>query len=255
MDMCALRRCFACAGLHGINVTEPMHTPNPDSVSVQISPEVMQHARRVAQDSHTSTMTVVLAAYAAAAAEALERPDVLVNMVTSGREHPALQDVVSCLATLVPVSLPKIGLSTSPGRLLQHTASQLTEAMQHVIPHLLTLEAAGALAKALPFLCLNADLDLTNSCPQFRGLEAARLSLQGIAPLYGSSMLVGYRRICLFLRADPEGGLHGGLAFDPRCLDPLRAQRLSDRFQVSVTDVCRVQYGLLWHARKLQPLT
>lgn len=38
----------------------------------------------------------------------------------------------------------------------------------------------------------------------------------------------------MFLRADAEGGLAGGLAYDANYLDAFQAQQLSDNFQVSL---------------------
>lgn len=154
-----------------------------------------------------------------------------------------MQDMVSSFSYLLPISLPGAGIYKSQN-LLQSAASQFTEAMQHSIPRFLIQEAAGGLVKALSFLSLNVDLDLTGSCPHFHGLETSRLGLQGIAPPYGNSMLVFYIRICLFLRADSEGGLRGGLAFDPRSLDHSNAQLLSDRFTVSMVSALRAHSNL-----------
>ena len=234
------------AGLHGIKIVEPLGTPDPSSIPMHVAPEVMQRVRSVAQGSNTSMMTVVLAAFGAAAAEALGLEDVLVNLSVSGRDHPAVRDVVSSFSYLLPISLPGAGLHKSQD-LLQSAASQFTEAMQHSIPRFLIQEAAGDLVKALSFLSLNVDLDLTRSCPDFHGLEASRLGLQGIAPPYGNSMLVFYIRTCLFLRADAEGGLRGGLAFDPRSLEHGKAQLLSGRFNVSMLSALGVLCDLVWH--------
>ncbi|KAK9835708.1 hypothetical protein WJX74_006391 [Apatococcus lobatus] len=218
------------SGLHGITVEEPMHTAHPASLPVRIPLGVMQSLQSVARARQTSTMTIVLAAFAAASAEALSRQDVLVNMVTSGRNHPALQDVVSCFAGFLPVILPQAGVHKASA-LLEHTASQLNTARQHSIPLRLLQDAAGDLASALPFLCLNADLDMTSSCPDFHGLHSARLDVGNIATPYASAMIVAYRRVCLFLRADADGGMFGDLAHDPKYLDAARAQLLSERFQ------------------------
>ncbi|KAK9827762.1 hypothetical protein WJX74_001347 [Apatococcus lobatus] len=218
------------SGLQGIKVEKPMHTVNPVSLPIRIPLCTMQHVRSIAKEHQTSIMTIVLAAYAAASAEALSRRDVSVETVQSGRDHPALQDVVSCIAAFLPVSLPEAGVHKTSA-LLQHTASQLNAARRYSMPRRLLQRAAGDLASALPFLCLNADLDMTRSCPDFHGLHSARLDLRNFTTPYASAMLVGYRRICLFLRADAEGALAGSLSYDPKYLSASSAKLLSDKFQ------------------------
>ncbi|KAK9834798.1 hypothetical protein WJX74_010932 [Apatococcus lobatus] len=226
------RKHFAASdsGLHGRRVEEPMQTPNPISLPVEVPSNVVQSIQSIARKRQTSAMTVVLAAYAAASAEALSRHDIMVNMVTLGRDHPALQNVVSCFAALLPVSLPEAGVHKTVA-LLEHAASQLRASRQHNIPLGLLRDAAGALGAALPFLSLNADVDMTRSCPDFHGLESARLDLSSIAPPHASAMLVRGARISLFLRADAKAGLTGSLAYDPKHLNTASAQLLSQRFQ------------------------
>lgn len=124
----------------------------------------------------------------------LDRKGVLVNMIVSGRDHPALETMVSCLIHNLPISSREAGQSGSE-TMLKHTAERASTAMQHSIPHWLIKECAGEHMNASTFLYLNADLDMAQSFPQFHGAQASRLDLSKIAPLYGSFLLRCYRRI------------------------------------------------------------
>ena len=78
----------------------------PGCIEVQVPSSTMQHIRSIAQEHHTNPMIVILAAYAAAAAKAVSQEHMLVNIITSGRDHPAVTDLVSCFGQILPVSIP-----------------------------------------------------------------------------------------------------------------------------------------------------
>lgn len=155
-------------------------------------------------------------------------------MIVSGRDHPALETMVSCLIHNLPISLPEAGKSSSE-TMLKHTGERVSTAMQHSIPYWLIKECAGDHMKASTFLYLNADLDMAQSCPPFHGAQASRLDLSNIAPLYGSFLLRGYRRVCLFLRADADGHIVGGLTYHPKYLTAAQADQLLQIFQVQLS--------------------
>lgn len=168
-------------------------------------------------------------------------------MIVSGRDHPALEIMVSCLIHNLPISLPEAGQSGSE-TMLKHTAERVSTAMQHSIPYWLIKECAGERMNASTFLYLNADLDMAQSCPSFHGAQASRLDLSKIAPLYGSFLLRGYRRICLFLRADAVGQIVGGLTYHPKYLTAAQADQLLQRFQVQLPP-CQSATALLPNSR------
>ncbi len=60
-------------------------------------------------------MTVILAAYAEAAAEALSKKGALASIVTSGRSHPSIQDMVCSITTPLPVGMSAAGELTTCG--------------------------------------------------------------------------------------------------------------------------------------------
>ncbi|KAK9834508.1 hypothetical protein WJX74_003362 [Apatococcus lobatus] len=231
-DKAFWRKTFAApnSGLAGIDTSEPQSPPEPCSVHIKMPSQTLQHIRSIAQEHHVPAMAVVLAAYSTAAAQVLDRKGVLVNMIVSGRDHPALETMVSCLIHNLPISLPEAGQCGSE-TMLKTTAARVSSAMQHSIPYGLIKECAGEHMNASTFLYLNADLDMAQSCPEFHGAQASRLDLSNIAPLYGSFLLRGYRRICLFLRADAEGHIVGGLTYHPAYLNGTQADQLLEKFQ------------------------
>ncbi len=212
----------------------PPGTDDAQCTPIHISAEIVHRIRMAAQDQQTTAMTVVLAAYAAAAAEALDQPDILINIVMSERDHPGLKDIVSCMAHSLPVSIPQAAEGTL-GDQIKRASMHRTTALQHSIPYLLIRKAAGDMAVSMPFLALNADLDSAFPDPDFHGLQVSRLDSSIIAGPFGVKVLRNMRhlRIVLFMRADGNGGLAGGLAWDRDFVPDAQAHSLHARFLVS----------------------
>lgn len=209
----------------------PPDTKDAPYTFITVSPESLRTVQKIAQEHHTTVMVVILSAYAEAAAETLGRKGLLASIVTSARDQPALTSMVSCITTPLPISIPHAG-SGQLSKVLSEASGNLTAAMQHSIPYRLLQDAAGDKAEALPFLTLNADLDLTSADFDFQGAQPYRLDGMKIAGLYARAALIAYRRILMFFRADADGGLTGGLAWNAAFLDKEQGQRIAKRFQV-----------------------
>ena len=116
------------AGICRRTASEPAKPLEPESIPVQVPASVVETLRRTAQEHQTALMTVILAMYAAAAATAVDQEHVLINMVTSGRDHP-LSDVVSCFVQLLPVIIhhahaPKKNILTDQSNVLDRSRAR-----------------------------------------------------------------------------------------------------------------------------------
>lgn len=131
------------------------------------------------------------------------------------------------------------------GALLEQANTQLAGAMQHSIPYQLLQEAAGDRAESLPFLTLNADLEMTKSALNLKGIKAKSLDAQRFAGLYAKSAMIAYRRVLMFFRANNDDGLTGGVAWNPAFINQTQGEYIASRIQVpselSSTMLC-------WHS-------
>ncbi len=261
------------AGIRMETPGKPDPALEPGSLAVHVPPAGLQAMREAAQKAHTTPVAVILAAYAAAAAAALDQDRVAINMISSMREDAALTNVVGCFSRTLPVfilvrcpatlshhpgnsnggysttqstedgqgipsrseGVPSTAQSTegSLTSLLGRTTAALTESMRHSILTGHIIEAAGELASPLSCLCLNADPDMTQSQANFHNIETRPLDTTGILTPFAVAMLRGGRKVVLFLRADPTGGLSGSLGWNQSLLSPTEAYKMADHFQVS----------------------
>ncbi len=107
--------------------SEPETALEPISIPVRVAVNGMEKMRAAAQAQKTTPLIVILAAFACAAASVLQQEHILVNMVTSGRDHPALSDVVSGFAQILPVIIPH---AAQRAQFPQQTAQSNTDVTQ-----------------------------------------------------------------------------------------------------------------------------
>ena len=100
---------MAPAALQEIKAKDGPNTYDAELIHMKVSEQSMDNIRKVAKDHQASIMTVILAAYAEAAAEALNQTGALASIVTGNRNHPALQDMVCSITTPVPVGMSLAG--------------------------------------------------------------------------------------------------------------------------------------------------
>ncbi len=121
------------------------------------------------------------------------------------------------------------------GALLEQANHQFAGAMQHSIPYQLLQEAAGDRAASLPFLTMNADLEMTKSALTLKSIKATPLDAQRFAGLYAKSAMIAYRRVLLFFRANQDDGLTGGLAWNPEFLDQAQGESIVSKLKVGTS--------------------
>lgn len=219
------------AGLQKPEGPVPPNTQDAPYTLITISPETVRSLRKTAQEYQTTVTVVLLSAYAEAAAETMGKRGLLIKLVTSARDQPALTSMVSSIATGLPISIPQAG-SGQLVKVLAEASENLRASMQHSIPYYLILQAAGDKAEAVPFLTLNADLDLTSETLNLQGIKVSQLDSTKVAGLYARAALAAYKRIYMFFRTNADQGLVGGLAWHPAFLDDEQGRRIANKFQV-----------------------
>ena len=99
--------------------------------------------RALAAAERTSTFTVLLAAFAAAAAGWTGADDVLVGVPVANRDHPLTQDLIGCYINTVPVRITVD--PTSTGRQLVHRLrAALLDDLEHALDFEQLVDAIGA---------------------------------------------------------------------------------------------------------------